>query len=163
MVQLTRRSFLKGILALSASAAIPVELVEASKLIYSDDAVLDKPPAYILIDGKVLPFHQLSITKPKLIASNMYAPIGKNRFAALNKLYEQAEMTSIDLIVSGGQYEELFYRLSDFDFEVVYDKLPYTIKGYGWKSYIQTESAIISDSEPYFTTLGFNAEIDQWI
>lgn len=162
-MEITRRSFLKGLLALSASAAIPVELVKAAELVYSDNVILKKPPTYIVIDGKIAPFYSLTVSQPIKEHHTIYIPSRKipGVFAPIGQIESPQKLLSeIDIKFLGGRLDNFFYSLNRFDFEVVYDKIPYTIKGRGYAKTITIDNLVPSSGvEPSFSTFSFDADI----
>lgn len=165
-MEITRRSFLKGLVALSASAAIPIELVKAAELVYSDDTILQTPPAYILIDRKMVTFYGLTISQPIREHQTIWMPSHKipGVFTPIGQMESPAKVFSeIDIEFLGDYLDKFFYHLDRFDFEIVYEKIPYTIKGRGYAKSITVDGLITSSNDPGFSIFSFEADIYDYV
>lgn len=158
-MKFSRRSFLKGLAALSFIAAVPAELVDAAKKAYSDATLLSKPPAYILIDGQIVPFYSLTISEP-MGGVTYYTNKG---IVGIKNLISPPELPIIELDILGDELARFLSQLKYFNFEIFYDKIPYTIKGEGYGKNLDVDYfCLSSEAQPDITRFYFDAKLEEY-
>ena len=150
----TRRSFLKGILSLAASAAIPIELIEKATVAINTlpevFATAKKPAGYFKINELIVPITWLEISQPM---GDIYRH-GDSYFRSPPELSELCFMTYLEL-------PERF--MNDKATFIISDKyLPFELTGNGYFSSRQMDCIVVNSNEPLEYTYCLSCEIDQY-
>jgi hypothetical protein len=147
----TRRSFLKGVLSLAASFAIPVELVEqAAKLIETipNEPITRKNPAgYIRINELLVPVASLNIDTVYPEPRFMFDGWSGKSFR-IDKRHDESH-TDIQFTT----YQKLprYLLESSIKFAVTNEYLPFEVAGTGLFTSYSYDSIMISDENWNYT------------
>ncbi len=149
MKEFSRRAFLKGILTLAVSAAVPVELIEKAALAIDSlpDIPIDKiPTGYFKINDLLVPITWMEIS----------CPMGDFiRYGYLSSL-ELPEITFItNFRLPPYRNEQVVFSISD-------KHLPFELTGNGYFSSRSVNSILINSNEPTEYTYCMVCKIDQY-
>lgn len=149
----SRRAFLKGILSLAASAAVPVELIEkatlATEALFEIPSTQKTPAGYFKINDLLVPVTWMEISQP----------IGNiTRFGEYGYALSPPELSEItfttNIKVPYGS-ERVVFSISD-------KYLPFELTGNGYFSSYSATSVLVNSDESVEYTYSMSCEIDQW-
>jgi hypothetical protein len=152
MTTFSRRSFLKGIIALASSAAIPVEIIEKATLAIEtlpDTPLKAKSPAgYFEINGLIVPVTWMEISRP----------MGDiKRFG--NSIFRLPP--ELDTIIFTTNHW-LRFNGEDVSFSIGDKILPFELTGNGYFSDCSIDRVLINSDEPTEYTYSMACQIDQY-
>jgi len=149
----SRRSFLKGIIALAGSAAIPVELIEKATLAIEtlpDTPLKVKSPAgYFEINGLIVPVTWMEISRPM----GDIRRFGNSTFFRLSPELDTITFTTSYWLRFDGE---------DVSFSIGDKILPFKLTGNGYFSSFYTDCVLIDSDEPREYTYSIDCQIDQY-
>lgn len=140
---ISRRSFLKGLIATAAAINVPVELIEqatrAIELLPESPITYKNPVAYIKINDLLVPVGNIEISTP---VASYYKKIALS-------LLEPDYLSSVYFTTNMSLPERWFRSASasELKFAIVSDKLPFEIAGTGYFSSHGYEGMIIPNDE----------------
>ena len=148
----TRRSFLQSILALAASAAVPIELIEktatAINALPEVPATSKSPAGYFKINGLIVPVTWMEISQPM----GDITRYGNSYFRSPPELSTITFTTNHHLRFDS---EQVTFSISD-------KHLPFELTGNGYFSSLSTECVLLSSDEDIEHTYSMSCQIDQY-